>query len=209
MRGLGVVGAQPLLQPGESYEYTSGTVDRHAGRHDARQLPDGGRGRHALRGADPRVHAFGAARPALITCGFFGQVNQTMKTARRARAATSRKTTHMRADLPAGDCTGAPARRSPEPCPVCPPPKPAPETAQYVETRAFAALPGWAARALEPSLRAFLAGCARASGAPAGRACAHRPRPCRRATRRRARQFFEATLRALRARLPRNGRQRH
>ena len=25
VRGLGVVGAQPLLQPGESYEYTSGT----------------------------------------------------------------------------------------------------------------------------------------------------------------------------------------
>jgi ApaG protein len=26
VRGLGVVGAQPLLNPGESYEYTSGTV---------------------------------------------------------------------------------------------------------------------------------------------------------------------------------------
>ncbi len=25
MRGLGVVGAQPLLRPGESFEYTSGT----------------------------------------------------------------------------------------------------------------------------------------------------------------------------------------
>ena len=25
VRGMGVVGAQPLLQPGESYEYTSGT----------------------------------------------------------------------------------------------------------------------------------------------------------------------------------------
>jgi ApaG protein len=25
VRGMGVVGAQPLLQPGETYEYTSGT----------------------------------------------------------------------------------------------------------------------------------------------------------------------------------------
>jgi ApaG protein len=26
VKGLGVVGAQPLLQPGETFEYTSGTV---------------------------------------------------------------------------------------------------------------------------------------------------------------------------------------
>jgi membrane-bound lytic murein transglycosylase A len=48
-----------------------------------------------------------------------------------------------------------------KPCPVCPPPKPAAERAQYVEA-AFAALPGWEATRLEPSLRAFLAGCPRA-----------------------------------------------
>src|SRR5258708_12195373 len=50
-----------------------------------------------------------------------------------------------------------------KPCPVCPPPptKPAPERAQYVET-SFAALPGWDNTQLEPSLRAFLAGCPRA-----------------------------------------------
>jgi len=48
-----------------------------------------------------------------------------------------------------------------KPCPVCPPPKPAPERAQYVET-SFAALPGWDATRLEPSLGAFLAGCPRA-----------------------------------------------
>src|SRR3989440_7102438 len=50
-----------------------------------------------------------------------------------------------------------------KPCPVCPPPptKPAPERAQYVETT-FAALPGWDNTQLEPSLRAFLAGCPRA-----------------------------------------------
>src|SRR5438477_298969 len=47
-----------------------------------------------------------------------------------------------------------------KPCPVCPPAKPAPERAQYLET-SFASLPGWNAAPLEPSLRAFMAGCAR------------------------------------------------
>jgi membrane-bound lytic murein transglycosylase A len=49
------------------------------------------------------------------------------------------------------------------PCPVCPPPpkpQPQPETARY-EARGFADLPGWTRAQLEPSLRAFLAGCAR------------------------------------------------
>src|SRR2546428_4224262 len=56
-----------------------------------------------------------------------------------------------------------------KPCPVCPPPptKPAPERAQYLETT-FAALPGWDSTALEPSLRAFLAGCPRAPAALLG-----------------------------------------
>src|SRR5438128_318037 len=51
-----------------------------------------------------------------------------------------------------------------KPCPVCPPPKPAPERAQYIET-SFASVPGWDSTSLEPSLRAFMAGCPRASGA--------------------------------------------
>jgi len=46
------------------------------------------------------------------------------------------------------------------PCPVCPPPKPAPETVRY-EPRGFSELPGWGVARLEPSLRAFIAGCAR------------------------------------------------
>src|SRR5260221_10156088 len=56
--------------------------------------------------------------------------------------------------------------RPEKPCPVCPPPKPvpAPERAHYLET-SFAALPGWDSPNLEPSLRAFVAGCPRASGA--------------------------------------------
>jgi membrane-bound lytic murein transglycosylase A len=45
-------------------------------------------------------------------------------------------------------------------CPVCPPPKPAPEAARY-EPRGFPDLPGWQRAQLEPSLRAFIAGCAR------------------------------------------------
>jgi membrane-bound lytic murein transglycosylase A len=47
----------------------------------------------------------------------------------------------------------------PPQCP-CPPSKPAPETARY-EPQKFAELPGWASADLEPSLRAFLAGCSR------------------------------------------------
>src|SRR5512145_1930820 len=52
-------------------------------------------------------------------------------------------------------CTPAPVV-----CPVCPPPKPQPETARY-EPRGFTDLPGWNRAQLEPSLRAFIAGCAR------------------------------------------------
>ena len=38
VRGLAVVGHQPLLKPGESFEYTSWTRTGHAARHDARHL---------------------------------------------------------------------------------------------------------------------------------------------------------------------------
>src|SRR2546423_11976453 len=50
-----------------------------------------------------------------------------------------------------------------KPCPVCPPPKPAPERAQYIAS-SFAALAGGQNASLEPSLRAFVAGCPRAGG---------------------------------------------
>src|SRR6185503_8331842 len=56
------------------------------------------------------------------------------------------------------------------PCPVCPPPKPPAERAQYVEW-SYAALPGWSKAQLEPSLRAFMAGCPRSAG-PFISACA-------------------------------------
>jgi membrane-bound lytic murein transglycosylase A len=56
----------------------------------------------------------------------------------------------------------APLREAP--CPACPPAKPPPERAQYLPW-SFEALPGWGEAPLEASLRAFLAGCPRASGA--------------------------------------------
>ncbi len=73
-------------------------------------------------------------------------------------------------------------------CPVCPPPKPQPETARY-EPRAFADLPGWQGAALAASLRAFLAGCAPnstlAKTCEAARAVPADDEPA-------ARQFFES-----------------
>ena len=45
-------------------------------------------------------------------------------------------------------------------CPVCPPVKPPPESARYLEST-FAELPGWPSRGLDQSLRAFLRSCPR------------------------------------------------
>ena len=69
---------------------------------------------------------------------------------------------------------------------------PAPETARYQAT-AFEALPGWSRATLEPSLRAFLAGCPRITGAALSRACAlgqSLPKGDEAA----ARQFFESAF---------------
>jgi len=104
--------------------------------------------------------------------GFFGQVHQTMKTARNNAMPISRYTTHMRsllalivvalagctAGLPREDLT-CPMEPACPACPQCPVVKP-PETARYQET-SFASLPGWPGASLAPSLRAFLAGCVR------------------------------------------------
>src|SRR3954464_5167518 len=75
------------------------------------------------------------------------------------------------------------------PCRFGPPAKPAPERAQYLET-SFASLPGWNAAQLEPSLRAFMAGCAR-PGSALSNAClvASIIEPGGEAA---ARQFFES-----------------
>src|SRR5262245_27252756 len=55
-------------------------------------------------------------------------------------------------------CTSALQKPAPT-CP-CPPPKPEAEAARY-EAKGFSDLPGWKSAQLEPSLRAFAAGCAR------------------------------------------------
>lgn len=82
-------------------------------------------------------------------------------------------------------------------CPKCPPPKPVPETARYQEV-SFDALPGWPGTTLQPSLRAFLAGCARPAAlggfaGPLGRVCgAARAVPENDEVE--ARKFFESTF---------------
>jgi|SRR5882672_4744389 len=87
-------------------------------------------------------------------------------------------------------CAPLPQKESILVCPQCPPPKPAPETARYQEA-SFDALPGWTAAALEPSLRAFLAGCPRpaalAHACELARAVPTNDEPA-------ARQFFEAAF---------------
>ena len=92
VRGLGVVGAQPLLQPGESFEYTSGAsiatpVGTMRGSYQM-VAADGTR----FEARDPGVHAVSAAHPALsrLSSGFFGQVNQTMNAARPSATTISR-----------------------------------------------------------------------------------------------------------------------
>jgi len=98
----------------------------------------------------------------------------------------SRITTHMLAAIVlAAGCAQLPG--TPSPCPQCPPPKPAPETARY-EAVPFADLPGWDHALMAPSLRAFSSGCRRfgqlceaAASVPAG-------------DERAAREFFEANF---------------
>ena len=88
---------------------------------------------------------------------------------RIARAtAISRKITHIAAIvLFAAGCTSLQPPQCPS-CPVCPacpqPPKPAADQATY-EPAEFSALPGWQSASLLPSLRAFVAGCARIAAA--------------------------------------------
>jgi membrane-bound lytic murein transglycosylase A len=123
--------------------------------------------------------------------GFRGQVSHTIARAIASATPISRYTTHisrLALILLVAGCAEAP----PQPCP-CPPPKPAPERAQYIEW-SVAALPGWDRLSLEPSLRAFMAGCARAAG-PLINACATASTvpPGDEAA---ARQFFESAFTA-------------
>jgi membrane-bound lytic murein transglycosylase A len=62
--------------------------------------------------------------------------------------------------LLAGACAPLPPKPETVVCPVCPAPKPAPESARYIEAT-FDALPGWPSPELERSLRSFMTGCPR------------------------------------------------
>jgi len=114
---------------------------------------------------------------------FFGQVNQTMKIASPRAAQISRAITHIALILLVGAC---------EQTPRVPPKPPAPETARY-QAMSFDALPGWAQAPLEPSLRAFLAGCPRITGAALGRVCAL-GQSVAKGDEAAARQFFESAF---------------
>jgi membrane-bound lytic murein transglycosylase A len=107
-----------------------------------------------------------------------GQVHQTMSAAIARASAISRTITHIAVILLAAACTSVPQ-------------PPGPERARYVET-AFSDLPGWREAVLEPSLRAFVAGCPRLSDALA-RICAAAPAPFDEVA---ARGFFEARFTA-------------
>jgi len=106
-----------------------------------------------------------------------------MKTARKSATPISMKTTHIALILLVAACAELPKP------PVKPP---APETARYL-AMPFEALPGWSRATLEPSLRAFLAGCPRITGAVLSRVCAlgqALPKGDEAA----ARQFFESAF---------------
>jgi membrane-bound lytic murein transglycosylase A len=75
-------------------------------------------------------------------------------------------------------------------CPACPPPKPAPDTARYLESP-FEALPGWSAASLQPSLQAFLSSCPRPGPLAAACTIARTIAPGDEAA---ARRFFEDTF---------------
>jgi membrane-bound lytic murein transglycosylase A len=106
--------------------------------------------------------------------GFLGQVHHTISAAIASASAISRYITHTALILLAAACVSAPQ-------------PPGPERARYLEA-SFSDLPGWREAAVEPSLRAFLAGCPRLSDALA-RVCARAPAPGDEAA---ARSFFES-----------------
>ena len=62
VRGEGVVGEQPLLEPGESFQYTSGTPLPTPTGHHGRQLPDGDRRGERFDVDDPGLLARRAGR---------------------------------------------------------------------------------------------------------------------------------------------------
>ena len=111
-----------------------------------------------------------------------------MKTARPSAKHTSRYITHIGLILIVAllaACTQTPVK---------PPKPPAPpvETARYL-AMTFDTLPGWRNAALEPSLRAFLSGCPKITGAALSRVCAL-GQSVPKGNEAAARQFFESAF---------------
>ena len=67
VKGAGVVGEQPVLRPGESFQYTSGCPLQDVHRRHARHVSDGHRGRRALRRRDRALRPPRALHRSLTT----------------------------------------------------------------------------------------------------------------------------------------------
>ena len=89
-------------------------------------------------------------------------------------------------------------------CPACPPPKPAPAEARYEEI-SWRDLPAWTLTALAPSLRAFVAGCARLQSRPLWQSTCKEARTLGGEDESGARAFFESRFVAYRVVAPDGG----
>ena len=72
VEGEGVVGPEPVLRPGEEFEYTSWCIDRHAERLDARHYQMVTEYRRAVRRRSGAVSALAAPAPELAGRDFQG-----------------------------------------------------------------------------------------------------------------------------------------
>lgn len=118
---------------------------------------------------------------------FFGHVHQTMSTASASAASISRITTHILGAIVLAGCA-----QVPPPCPCPPPPKP-PAEASYAPIE-FSAVPGWGSAPLAASVRAFVAGCARAPDGHVMRPACDVARTLPAGDENAARAFFEQTF---------------
>ena len=88
VRGDGVVGEQPHLQPGQGFRYSSGAILETPVGHHAGQLPDGNGPGRALRCTDRAVPPGHARHPALSARGPAAPCHATPSAT--SRAATNR-----------------------------------------------------------------------------------------------------------------------
>ena len=95
VRGPGVVGQTPVIQPGTSFRYTSGCPLRDAVGHHGRQLPDDDGRRRAVQRGDPGLLARQPAR----------QTQPELRYTPHERSVRSRLTKELLARLVAFDTT--------------------------------------------------------------------------------------------------------